>query len=70
MGIFLFHKKWGIPALVMAALIAYSRLYVYVHFPTDILGGILLGTACAMLAYFLWTKFMEKPLQKKWNNFF
>lgn len=70
MGIFLFNKKWGTPALVMAALIAYSRLYVYVHFPTDIIGGILLGTACALLAYFLWTKFMEKPLQKKWNKFF
>lgn len=69
-GIFLFHKKWGIPALIMAALIAYSRLYVYVHFPTDILGGILLGTACALLAHFLWTKYMEKPLQKKWNKIF
>lgn len=69
-GIFLFNKKWGIPALIMAALIAYSRLYVYVHFPTDILGGILLGTACALLAYFLWTKYMEKPLQKKWNKIF
>jgi len=69
-GIFLFNKKWGIPALVMAALIAYSRLYVYVHFPTDILGGILLGTLCAMLAYFLWTRCLEKPLQKKWNKIF
>ena len=69
-GIFLFNKKWGTPALVLAALIAYSRLYVYVHFPSDILGGIVLGTGCALLAYFLWTKFMEKPLKNKWNKLF
>lgn len=69
-GIFLFNKKWGIPALALAALIAYSRLYVYVHFPSDILGGIVLGTGCALLAYFLWTKFMEKPLKNKWNKLF
>ena len=69
-GIFLFNKKWGIPALVLAALIAYSRLYVYVHFPSDILGGIVLGTLCALLAYAVWTKGLEKPLQKKWSKFF
>ena len=69
-GIFFFHKKWCIPALVIAALIAFSRLYVYVHFPSDILGGTLLGFACALLAWFLWTKFMEKPLQSKFNKLF
>ena len=31
------------PALVWAVLIAFSRLYLYVHWPTDILGGIVLG---------------------------
>lgn len=33
------------PALVLAAAIAFSRLYLYVHWPTDIVGGILLGAA-------------------------
>ena len=33
------------PALVLAAVIAFSRLYLYVHWPTDVLGGILLGAA-------------------------
>lgn len=38
-------KKWlWIPAVVLASLIAFSRLYVYVHYPTDILAGIALGT--------------------------
>lgn len=31
------------PAAVLASLIAFSRLYLYVHWPTDIVGGIFLG---------------------------
>lgn len=37
-------KLWK-PALVLACLIAFSRLYLYVHYPTDILGGIFVGLA-------------------------
>lgn len=36
-------KKAGAAAAVAAALIAFSRLYLYVHYPTDVLGGLLLG---------------------------
>ncbi len=38
------------PSLVLAVLIALSRLYLYVHFPTDVLGGMLLGIATGYLA--------------------
>ena len=41
--IFFYHKKWGIAALALASVIAFSRMYLYVHFPTDILAGILLA---------------------------
>jgi len=34
-----------VPALALAALTAFSRLYLYVHWPSDVLGGILLGAA-------------------------
>lgn len=38
------NKLW-IPSLILALLIAFSRLYLYVHFPTDVLAGMLLGCA-------------------------
>ena len=41
-------KKYGVPALVLAFLIAVSRLYVGVHYPTDVLGGMLTGTLIAL----------------------
>lgn len=44
-ALFLHHKKWGIAALTLASLIAFSRLYLYVHYPTDVLAGLVLGVA-------------------------
>ena len=49
------------PALVLAALIAFSRLYLYAHWPTDILGGILVGT----LAGWLGAKLVQVLAKKK-----
>ena len=43
------NKKWGIPALILASLIAFSRLYLYVHYPTDVLVAGLLGLALAFV---------------------
>lgn len=50
-SILLFYRKQGIIALIVAGIIAFSRMYLFVHYPTDILGGILLGTLNAMLVY-------------------
>lgn len=51
--VFLNHKKEGIAAIVLASLIAFSRMYIFVHFPTDILGGMVFGTGVAVLVYFM-----------------
>ena len=51
--ILLNHKKWGIGALVLAILIAFSRLYLYVHYPTDVLASIALGFGLALLGNWL-----------------
>lgn len=55
--IFLNHKKEGIAAIIVASLIAFSRMYLFVHFPTDILGGMVFGTGIAVLVYFGMKKF-------------
>lgn len=57
-------KKLGIPAMILACLIAFSRLYLYVHYPTDVVVSILLGTAFAFLGNFLAQKVMEKLPEK------
>ena len=53
------HRKiWKI-ALIIASCIAFSRMYFYVHFPTDILGGILVGIVAGMSGYYL-VEYFEK----------
>lgn len=49
----LHHKKEGVTAMIVAAVIAFSRMYLFVHFPTDILGGMIFGIGVAVLAYFI-----------------
>lgn len=43
-------KRWGNTALVCAVLMGLSRLYVGVHFPTDVLAGALVGCLSGWLA--------------------
>ncbi len=50
------NRKLGIPAVILATLIAFSRLYLYVHYPTDVLASVVLGTGLAFLASFLVNK--------------
>ena len=38
---------------MLAVLIAFSRLYLYVHFPTDILGGVIVGVIAGVVGYYL-----------------
>ena len=60
-------KKWGVPALVMAVLISLSRLYVGVHYPTDVIGGAIIGLICACLSLWLVPKMEAKlPKQAEW----
>lgn len=44
-------RRFGYPALALAFLIAFSRLYLYVHYPTDVLTSIVLGTLFAFISY-------------------
>lgn len=58
--IFLHNRKAGIGALILAAAIAFSRMYLFVHFPTDILGGMVLGIADAVVVYLIVKRIEQK----------
>lgn len=59
------YKRWRIPALVFACLIAFSRLYLYVHYPSDILMGILVGVFCSWTASRIFQHYaVRKQLQE------
>lgn len=49
-AIFMNYRKAGVAAFIVAALVAFSRLYLFVHFPTDVLCGIVLGIAAGFAA--------------------
>lgn len=49
-AIWLTHKKWGRWAFAVSALIAFSRVYLYVHFLSDVLCGVLFGLLFGYLA--------------------
>ena len=49
----MFPKKYGVPAVILAALVAFSRLYLGVHYPTDVLAGFLVALAGSTLSVWL-----------------
>lgn len=60
-------KRWNklkIPAVILAALIALSRVYVGVHYPTDVLAG----TAIGIFGSLLICRLLDKPYDKLENR--
>ena len=56
-------KKLWKPVLVLAVLIAFSRLYLYVHYPTDVLGGAVLGSFAGYAGYRIMIRIWKKNVQ-------
>ena len=54
------NKKIGIAAYVLAAIIAFSRLYLYVHYPSDVLAGIILGIITSFISIRIYNYFKKK----------
>lgn len=59
------NKKLGIPAMILAVLIAFSRLYLYVHYPTDVIFSVFAGILFAFLGNWLAGKVMTRFPGKK-----
>lgn len=58
-------SKLSVLGVVLAALIGFSRLYLGVHYPTDVFFGVLVGCVCAVLAMLLFR--LLEPLYEKLN---
>jgi membrane-associated phospholipid phosphatase len=58
----LFYPKWYVvlPAYTWASGIAYSRMYMGVHYPSDLIAGVILGSGTAWLTYYLNKKYFRK----------
>lgn len=64
-ALFRCNKKAGAAALCLAAAIAFSRLYNFVHFPTDVLCGMVLGIAGAEVSGRIVDDIREKQNKKQ-----
>lgn len=64
----LYYRVKGLPALGVALLVAISRIYLCMHYPTDVIGGIVIGSACGVAGYFLMKlakKFILQWIEKR-----
>ncbi|MEV8589527.1 phosphatase PAP2 family protein [Streptomyces sp. NPDC051180] len=48
-GLFVAHRRFGLAAIGLALAEGFARVYMGVHYPTDVIGGFALGTAVALL---------------------
>ncbi len=57
-------KRMGIPAMILAVLVAFSRLYLYIHYPTDVIFSVFAGILFAIIGNALAQKSKFSPAKK------
>lgn len=64
-AVFANHRRCGTLAYIFAALMAFSRIYLCVHYPTDVLCGVLFGIIFGLSAYGICTKCLGKDIKNE-----
>lgn len=60
------YRLKALPALIISLIVAVSRIYLCVHYPTDVLGGIIIGVACGVAGYYF-SRWIEKKFKNRKN---
>lgn len=60
-GLLFIHRRWGIAASVLAALMAFTRVYAGAHYPSDVLAGLALGGIVAAIGWFTVVPILRRP---------
>ncbi len=58
-------KIYSIPIIILACLVAISRVYLMVHYPSDVIAGIILGLICSYLVLLIFKKIQSRRLKEK-----
>ncbi len=61
-------KKYGIPAIIIASIIAFSRLYLGVHYPSDVAAGIIIGCLTGICSKLICEKLLKISYSKQLTN--
>ena len=59
------NKKIGLISFIVAAIIAFSRIYFGFHYVSDVLAGALYGIMGGLITYFAYTKIFEYVVRKR-----
>lgn len=59
---------YGVGAVVLAGIIAFSRMYLFVHWPTDIIAGAVVGLIIAIASFFIMDKKLWAVIDKACGN--
>ncbi len=65
MAMYLCDKRWGKVAFVLGGFIGFSRIYLYMHYPTDVIAGALLGLLNGFIAFIVIDKIYKLIDNKK-----